>query len=308
MGDDLENIKKIIGTKINKYEIVKYINSGSFGHVFKARINDNSFVALKIPVKTLEKDGQSSLCDEFKIYKNISNPEKGVANMKMTVCKDQKIIVMDLLGPSLENILSKYKRKLKIKTIVYISIELLKILKYIHSCGYLHRDLKSDNFVVGYEDRKKLYCIDFGLAKKFVDKSGNHIPFKTDKKFVGTARYASIASHNLQEQGRKDDLESLGYLFIYLFKGKLPWQNVKTTDKFQKHQLIKDFKINTTEEMLCKDMPKEFCVFLKYVRNMEFTEDPPYHSFIKMFTKLYKSIQLETSEDSELEWIKKEKK
>lgn len=302
MNENFEHIKKIVGNKINKYEVVKYINSGSFGHVFEARYKDQKF-ALKIPVKTNEKDCQSSICDEYKIYKNISNPENGIANMKMTSFKEQKIIVMDLLGPSLENII-KSKKKFNIKTVVYVAIELLKIINYIHLCGYLHRDLKSDNFVIGYDNKTKLYCIDFGLAKKYIDKSGNHICFKTDKKFVGTARYASIASHNLQEQGRKDDLESLGYLLIYLFNGRLPWQNYKISDKQKRHQAIKLAKTTMSEEELCKNMPKEFCVFLKYVRNMDFDEEPPYKTFIKMFSKLYISLQLEDSTVFKLDWLK----
>lgn len=292
------DIKNLIGIKINKYEITKYINSGSFGHVFEAKYiseNEKKKVALKIPVKTSEKNGQQSLLDELKIYKIISNPEKGVANMKMTTCKDTKIMVMDLLGPSLENLLSKMpNRKFNIEKVVFIAIQLIDIMEYIHNCGYIHRDIKADNFVFDYKNNTKIFCIDFGLAKKFIDKYKNHIPFKTDKKFVGTARYASLAAHNFQEQGRKDDLESIGYLLVYLFNGKLKWQNSKNLkiDKNKKHNAIKLLKNNLSEEEICKGMPKEFSVFLKYVRNMDFDEEPPYSTFKKMFLKLSQSIDL----------------
>ncbi len=46
-------------------------------------------------------------------------------------------------------------------------------------------------------------------------------PFKENKPFIGTTRYASISAHQGYELARKDDLESLGYVFIYLLKGTL---------------------------------------------------------------------------------------
>jgi len=48
---------------------------------------------------------------------------------------------------------------------------MLKLIKFVHSRGVLHRDIKPDNFLIGrkqYIDR--IYMIDFGLAKKFINK------------------------------------------------------------------------------------------------------------------------------------------
>ena len=286
---NIEKIKNMIGSTINKYIITKYINSGSFGDVYEGKDkHTNELVALKIPIKTENKDGMSSLLEEAKVYKNIMKRDKGIASMKVMKYKDRKIIVMDLLGASLETILAKHK-KLGLKSVIYLAIKLLEILKYVHSCGYIHRDIKPDNFVIGYTDSKKLYCIDFGLAKKYIGKNGNHIDFSDEKKFCGTARYASIAAHESCEQSRKDDLESLGYILVYLYKGKLPWQSIKHKDKTERYKLIGEKKKNITEEELCSNMPKEFMVFLKFVRNLEFDEKPPYTAFIRMFTKLYDS-------------------
>jgi serine/threonine protein kinase len=82
------------------------------------------------------------------------------------------------------------------------------------------------------DDRKIVYVIDFGLAKRYRDlKTGQHIPIKGGKSLVGTARYASIASHEGYEQCRRDDLESLGYLLLYFLIGKLPWQGVQIHNK-----------------------------------------------------------------------------
>lgn len=284
-----EHLKRLIGTDINKYTITKYINSGSFGDVFEARNKQtNELVALKIPIKTNDRNGQRSILDEARIYKCLSNPEKGVANMKITSTKNKKIIVMDLLGDSLELLMCEHK-KFGLKTIILLAIKMIDIIKYIHNNGYLHRDIKPDNFVTGHNNKGELYCIDFGLAKKYLKKNGEHIPHSTDRKFCGTARYASIAAHDNQEQGRKDDLESIAYILIYMFKGKLPWQGVKNKDKKERYRIIGEKKKELSPEELCKNMPKEFCVFLKYIRNMDFDEKPPYSAFKKMFMKLYES-------------------
>lgn len=288
---NVDRLKKLVGSDINKYTITKYIGSGSFGDVFEGRDNKtNQLVALKIPVKTEERDGQKAVLDEARVYKYLSCPEKGVCNIKVTTNKDRKIIVMDLLGPSLEAVFAK-SDKMNIKEITLIAVKMLRVIKHIHSCGFIHRDIKPDNFATGLEDSKFLYLIDFGLAKRFLKKSGEHIPFTERGKFCGTARYASIAAHKNWEQGRKDDLEALGYIFIYLFNGKLPWQGVKHKDKKERYRLIGEKKESLSEETLCEGMPKEFYVYLKYVRSMDFDERPHYTALINMFQKLHDVLE-----------------
>ena len=218
--------------------------------------------------------------------------------MKVITSKEKKIIVMDLLGPSLDSLLSKHK-KFGLKTIILLAISMIDSLKYLHNCGFLHRDLKPDNFVIGYKDTKKLFCIDFGISTKYLKKNGEHKPFCNNKKFCGTARYASIAAHTNQEQSRKDDLESIGYILVYLFKAKLPWIGIKNKDKKERYKLIGEKKKEISEEELCKDMPKEFIIFLKYARNLDYDEKPHYTALKNMFINLYNSRNYK---DDKLEW------
>jgi serine/threonine protein kinase len=295
----MDDIKNLVGTTINNYTIVKYINSGSFGNVFEAvHKKTGDKVALKIPIKNDERDGLPSIMSEARIYKNIANPSNGIANMKIMKNKDTKIIVMDLLGPSLESLLSKHKR-FGMKTIILLAMSMIDIMKHIHTCGYIHRDIKPDNFAIGYDNPSKLYCIDFGLSKKYLKKNGEHINFSDKKRFCGTARYASIAAHTNQEQSRKDDLESILYILVYMYKGKLPWQGIKHKDKKERYRLIGEKKQQVTPEELCEGMSKEFVVFLKYVRNLDFDEKPHYSALKKMFLKLYKSRNYK---NDKLEW------
>lgn len=300
------------GKIINNYVIKKYINSGAFGNVYEvAHKKTGEKYALKLPVISKEKNGVKMLMSEARIYKKLSNPSKGIANVKILKYSDNfskllnskkeeenddnkgvidtKIIVMDLLGPSLETLFQNNKKRFSLQTVIKLAIDFMDIIQYVHSNGYIHRDLKPDNFTIGYADKDKLFCIDFGLAKKYITRTGEHIKFSKNRRFCGTATYASIAAHDNVEQSRKDDLESIAYILIYLYKGKLPWKSIKTKDKKKKYDLIHKEKLKYTAEELCKGMPRQFAVFLDYVRTMDFAEKPPYNSFKKMFLRLYDS-------------------
>ncbi len=115
-----------------------------------------------------------------------------------SICKEGNcyIMIMDLLGNSLEDLFNICARKFTIKTTVLIGYQMLKLVKYVHSKGVLHRDIKPDNFLIGKRNNmNKIYMIDFGLAKKYVDKDRKHIAYRDNKDLTGTARYASINTH-----------------------------------------------------------------------------------------------------------------
>jgi serine/threonine protein kinase len=301
-----KNLTELIGRNINGYTITKYISSGSFGDVFSAKnYKTNEIVALKIPIKNKDKDGERWLLEEAKVYNELnkdrsSDVHNGISNMKILKNKElnKKIIVMDLLGPSLDNILEKSKR-FRLKNVILLAIQVIELLKYIHDKGYIHRDIKPDNFVMDYENKTKLYCIDFGLSKKYIKKNNEHIPFKKDGKFCGTARYASIAAHKGYEQSRKDDLEAVGYLLVYIYRGKLPWQSLKHKDKNERYRMIMEKKEAISEEELCEQLPREFLIYFKHVKTLEFDEKPKYQSLINMFKKLFDT---KNYKNDNLEW------
>ena len=110
-------------------------------------------------------------------------------------------------------------------------------IEYVHSKSFIHRDIKPDNFLMGIGRHcNKLYIIDFGLAKKFRDtRTAEHIAYREGKSLTGTARYASINAHLGIEQSRRDDIEGLGYVIMYLNCGTLPWQGLKAATKKQKY-------------------------------------------------------------------------
>jgi serine/threonine protein kinase len=134
------------------------------------------------------------------------------------------IMVIELLGPSLEDLFAYCGRKLSLKTVLLIADQLIHRIERLHVRGYIHRDLKPENVLIGLEDNAStIFLIDYGLAKKWKTSNGEHIPYRDGKSLTGTARYASANTHLGIEQSRRDDLEGVGYVLLYLLKGELPW-------------------------------------------------------------------------------------
>ena len=133
-------------------------------------------------------------------------------------------MVIELLGPSFEDMFAYCGRKLSLKTVLLLADQLLSRIETMHKKGYIHRDLKPENILMGLEDHAStVFLIDYGLAKKWKMPNGEHIPIREGKSLTGTARYASAATHLGIEQSRRDDLEGAGYVLLYLLKGELPW-------------------------------------------------------------------------------------
>ena len=194
-------------------------------------------------------------------------------------------MVMDLLGPSLEDLLQTCKRNLDLKTVLMIAIQMIKRIEKVHEERIIHRDIKPDNFLIGGSDTTKdnVYIIDFGLAKCYKNSEGEHIPYKDGKNLTGTARYASIATHKGIEQSRRDDLETIGHVILYLLKGQLPWQGLPGRSKNEKYAAIKKKKIETSLEELCRGQPNEFQQFMEYCRQLNFEQEPNYRTCLGLF-------------------------
>jgi serine/threonine protein kinase len=106
-------------------------------------------------------------------------------------------MVMDLLGPSLEDVFQSCKRRFDLKTVLLIAHQMVKRIEKVHEERIIHRDIKPDNFLIGGTEQTKdsVYIIDFGLAKCYRNTEGQHIPYIDGKNLTGTARYASINTH-----------------------------------------------------------------------------------------------------------------
>ncbi|GBM01030.1 Casein kinase I isoform alpha [Araneus ventricosus] len=206
--------------------------------------------------------------------------------------KDYRILVMDLLGPSLEDLFNFCSRRFTMKTVLMLANQMITRVEYVHSKNFIHRDIKPDNFLMGIGRHcNKLFLIDYGLAKKYRDRrTGDHIPFRRNKNLTGTARYASVNAHLGIEQSRRDDMEALGYVLMYFNKGSLPWQGLKAITKKQKYEKISEKKMSTNVEILCKGVPPEFTMYLNYCRTLRFEDDPDYAYLKQLFNALFRTL------------------
>lgn len=223
------------------------------------------------------------------------------------------VLAIDVLGKSLEDLLDDNDGQFSLKTVLMLVDQMISCVEFVHRHGYIHRDIKPDNFMLTLKSsvqsprnfplirfnnddiypRKKNYSnkiniIDFGLSKRYRDaKSGAHVPYKKKKTMTGTARYASLSAMVGYEQSRRDDMESLGYVFIYLLKGRLPWQGLQAEDHKERLRKIYEVKKKTPIDDLCKGLPQEFATYLKKVRKLKFEEEPNYSEYRQMFRDLF---------------------
>jgi casein kinase 1 len=274
----------------NKYRVGRKIGSGSFGDIYQgSNIQTGDAVAIKLePVKTRH----PQLLYESRLYKilNSGGTAVGIPNVHWYgVEGDYNVMVIDLLGPSLEDLFNFCGRKFSTKTVLMLADQMVSRVEYFHSKNFLHRDIKPDNFLMGTGKKgHHVYIIDYGLAKKYRDpKTHQHIPYREGKALTGTARYASINTHLGIEQGRRDDLEAVGYVLMYFLRGSLPWQGLKAATKKQKYDRISEKKMSTPVEVLCKGFPPEFAVYLNYVRSLRFEDKPDYAYLRKLFRDLF---------------------
>lgn len=283
-----------------RFRMGKKIGSGSFGEIYEGNdIFGGGEVAIKLePINTQS----PQLLHEAKLMKTIAGD--GVPMMYwFGQAGEYNCMVMELLGENLEELFDFCSRTLTLKTVLLIAIEVIDRIKYFHDHHYIHCDIKPQNFLVGKGSKENsIYLIDYGLAKRYRDELTRiHISYKENKNLTGTARYASRNAHNGIEQTRRDDMESFGYVLLYFIKGKLPWQGLRTKEKADKYEKIKEMKNNITAEELFEGLPVEFSNYMNYCFNLRFDEEPNYKSLIQTFKELYNSKDYEM--DYLYDWI-----
>ena len=283
-----------------KFKISRKLGHGSFGDIYLGQnVRTGEQVAVKLEKIRVR---NPKLLSEARILKSIQGGA-GIPTLHWFGAEgDFSIMVMEKLGPSLEDLLHYCNYSMSLKSVVQLAEQMLTRIEYLHSKDLIHRDIKPENFLIGLSSNSgQVYLIDFGLAKKFRDpRSGNHISYCEGKSLTGTARYASIFTHRGIQQSRRDDLECLGYVLVYLLKGFLPWQGLDGNTQKEKYDNITQTKLATSLSTLCADLPFEFQNLILMSRSLDFEARPDYAGIRKMFLEL--AQRTEISFDRVFEW------
>lgn len=290
------------------FRVGKRIGSGNFGEL---RLGKNLYTNEDVAVKLEPSNSRApQLYLEYRFYQ-LMGSQVGVPKVHyFGTCSNYNALVLELLGPSLEDLFDMCGRKYSLKTVCMIAIQLITRLEYVHSKHIIYRDIKPENFLIG---RRSLNCdctvhiIDFGLSKEYIDpETGKHIPYREHKSLTGTARYMSINTHLGREQSRRDDLEALGYMLIYFLRGSLPWQGLKADNLKQRYQMIGDTKRKTSTEELCASCPPEVSAYLRYCRMLDFFQMPNYNELRQLFWDMFEREGYK--DDGVYDWTKSDEK
>ncbi|KAI5000346.1 hypothetical protein ZWY2020_004935 [Hordeum vulgare] len=274
------------------YKVERKLGKGGFGQVYVGRrISAKAPGAVEVALKFEHKDSKG--CShgppyEWKVY-DILGGIHGVPRVHYKGRQgDYFIMVMDMLGLSLWDACCNNSHTMSVEMVACIAIEAISILEKVHSKGYVHGDVKPENFLLGppgTPEEKKLFLVDLGLATKWKERStGHHVEYdQRPDIFRGTVRYASVHAHLGRIGSRRDDLESLAYTLVFLLRGRLPWQGYQGENK---GFLVCKKKMCTSPESLCSFCPQPFEEFVEYVVNLKFDEEPNYAKCISLFDSI----------------------
>lgn len=285
------------------YKIGKKIGEGSFGVIFEGtNIINGVAVAIKFEPRKTE---APQLRDEYRTYKHLQGSEGIPSAYYFGQEGLHNILVIDLLGPSLEDLFDWCGRRFSVKTVAQIAIQMLNLIEEVHRHDLIYRDIKPDNFLIGrqgLQDENHVHLVDFGMAKQYRDpRTKQHIPYREKKSLSGTARYMSINTHLGREQLRRDDLEALGHVFFYFLRGQLPWQGLKAPTNKQKYEKIGEKKRTTPALSLCDGLPRQFAEYLDSVRGLAFDAEPDYEEYRMLFLSVLDDLGQACDED--FDWL-----
>ena len=268
----------------NKYTVNSVIGNGKFGVVYDGSTKDNERVAIKV-------EKSDSVYKVLKHEVTVLNYlfYSGTKNIPKVYWFGQHLghtcLVMSYFSCSLHDYILR-KGTLEPKKLASMMIKCIDVLESIHTHHILHRDIKPQNFMIRDGD---LYMIDFGLSNVFMDDDGEHILKQDPNNVIGSPRYISYYNHCGEPMSRRDDLISLGYMYMFMQKGKLPWDSTGTETNI--NDPVNTFRRNEKSwNKLNESLDGPIKMYLKYCYELKYNAEPNYHILMELFTSPYPSV------------------
>lgn len=273
----------------NRFQVGRLIGRGAFGEVHVGVDRDTlEEVAIKVEPGMSK---QPRLLYEAKVCKSLVG-RPGFPQLRYCGFESRtKVLVMGLLGPSLEHLRVACGGSLSFKTVLMLGDQLVDRLDVFHSEGYVHRDIAPQNVLLGRgKDEGVVHLIDYGLCKRFKDpEKQKHIEYRDGKLIKGTMWFASLNALRGRELSRRDDLEAVGYVLLYLLRGSLPWQDPPPTfTKRAAFEAMARARAATSVQEMCADLEhgaRELGEYLTYCKGLGFKDCPDYGYLRRIFTE-----------------------
>ncbi|KAF8964368.1 kinase-like domain-containing protein [Flammula alnicola] len=261
---------------------VKRIGAGGFGVIDEGVGPNGESVAIKKELAS-DKVTRPNLEHEYHVYKALAGHECIPDVKAYGRQRRHNVMVMDLLGPSLGDRFRHCAHRFSLRTTARLALGMLDAIEYIHSRGFIHRDVKPENFLLGLGTKSHVvHPVDFGLARRWRHSTtGAHVSSSTAEGgspgVIGTLPFASIHAHLGQAQTRRDDLQALAYTILLFARGSLPWGHIRGGTRKHRARRILEKKRSWTAARLCQDLPHELEAFCSYCFGLEIGEEPEYH-------------------------------
>ncbi|KAM3414186.1 hypothetical protein BST61_g10845 [Cercospora zeina] len=287
-------IQKVQERPINgKHSLIRKLGEGGHGAVYLGRDFDTGEeVALKLEHKSLAPSILEGEAERYQEFQGLAGfPELYWYGWH----DDYRVMVFEILGPSLEDLFEYCDRRFSLKTVLMLADQLFVRLEELHSRNVIHRDIKPQNFLVGRGTNGNIiYVTDFGLVNNFkgIRNNANDL-VPRHPRLIGTTRFASVREHEGRTQSPRADLESLGYIIIYFMQGKLPWQGLKARGGQENKRLVIEKKAALKAKELCIGLPSEFVDYIKYAETLSHGVMPDYAVLRQIFRGLASKEEVE---------------
>jgi serine/threonine protein kinase len=263
-----------------KYDILEIIGSGKFGEIYKATNKRTSEI---VAIKKEKKECLAKLLKHETImlnylYRN-GCPHIPLVYWYGNIDGDYYLVMPFYTKMSVPEQMRQFM------------IQMITILQHIHRHHVIHRDIKPANIMIL---NNEYYLIDFGLSTFYIDDDLNHVKNSLKEYILGTPNYISIHVHDGEEPSRRDDLISLGYVYLYyLFNRFIYWEDAfLTKDELfgdptyivsHRNQVKKEKKKDILGYLQQEEEYKNIHDYLEYCYTMEYDKKPNYDGLIQLF-------------------------